>query len=334
MSDKTRVSVRHQEKIEQVLPSMTKTPKTFYRYRTFSTTTLDTLCNDTVYFSNPGSFNDPLDCNPTLECDSPIEDLRNLLAFLVEGRVKGAALRNLKRAFVKGNGATRHAKSQASNAANSKLADIAYHATNPDYGIDVLEAEAWLLVQEIECELHQHYERGVCCFSSSYKNPLLWSHYGDQHKGICVGYGVERDPAPELNKVVYGGDRAIQTSTLMAAFLEKDVEAKNDLDRAVFLRKARGWDYEREWRLIGNQGVQDSPLLLKEVVFGLRCTNAIKHTVVTVLSGRDNDVKFFEIHSVRGSYALRRGRLDRGELSAFLPKTAMSGVEIFGPATG
>lgn len=312
---------------------MAKDPKTFYRYRTFSTTTLDTLCHDTVYFSNPGSFNDPLDCNPTLECDSPIDDLRKLLEFLVKRRVKAEVLKNLQQAHVKGEGATEHAKNRAHNEAENELANIAYHATNPEHEIEVAETESWLLVSQIEHELHQHYERGVCCFSATYSNPLLWSHYGDQHQGICIGYGVERDPVPEFNKVVYGGNRAIKTSMLMGAFLEKDAQVKNDLDRDVLLRKARGWSYEREWRLIGNQGVQDSPLLLKEVVFGLRCTSSIKHTVVNALSGRDNDTKFFEMYPVQGSYALRRRRLNTGELSAYLPKTAMSGVEMFGSFT-
>lgn len=307
-----------------------KNPKTYYRYRTFSSNTLDSLCRDTLYFSNPGAFNDPLDCNPTLECDSSNEDLRKLLAFLVRRRVKREVLNNLEQARMKGEVANHHAMTHAQSEAVKELQYIAYHATNPDYEGEVSEAESWLLVIEIERELQKYYERGVCCFSKSYSNPLLWSHYGDQHQGICIGYGIERNPIPELNKVVYGGSRSIKTSVIIHAFVANNEQAQIELDRDVLLRKAKGWKYENEWRLIGKQGNQNSPLLLKEVTFGLRCSSSIVHAVVKALSGRDNDINFFEMYTIRGSFTLRRRTLDIYELNAYFPHTAMSGIEMFG----
>lgn len=310
---------------------MPKQPATFYRYRTFSTATLDSLCHDTLHFAHPGTFNDPLDCNPTLECDSELEALRELLAFLVQRRVLAEVLASLKQAHLRGENATAHAHKRAQAEAARELANIAYHATNPDYDVEEHEAEAWLLEQEIGRELHRHYETGVCCFSTTYANPLLWSHYGDQHKGLCIGYGLEREPKPQPQKLIYGGNRVIKTSTLIQAFIHKDSQANTLLDRDVLLRKARGWGYEREWRLIGEQGIQDSPLLLKEVTFGLRCATSVMHAVVQALSGRERTVRFYEMYEVRGRYILRRRPLDLAELARSLPRTAASGTEIFGP---
>lgn len=34
---------------------------------------------------------------------------------------------------------------------------------------------------------HMCANRGVLCFSRGWHNPLLWSHYGDKHRGICLG---------------------------------------------------------------------------------------------------------------------------------------------------
>ncbi len=310
---------------------MARLPKTFYKYRTFNAITLESLCHDTVYFADPGAFNDPLDCAPTLECDSSVEDLRKLLSLLIGRRVRTEILGNLKSAYVKSLSASEHAQKKAHLQARQELANIAYSATNPDYEVGVEEAELWLLVKEIERELDRHYERGVCSFSTTYASPLLWSHYGDQHQGLCIGYGVDRNPQPKLEKVVYGGSRSIKTSVLAKAFIEGDLEARAELDRDVLLRKARGWNYEREWRLIGAQGIQDSPLLLKSVTFGVRCSSSIMHSVVNALSGRDNRVEFFEMYIVRGSFTLRRRSLDTGELGAHLPRTSRSGVELFGP---
>ena len=35
--------------------------------------------------------------------------------------------------------------------------------------------------------------RGVLCFSRAWNNPVLWSHYGDKHKGICLGFYIPDD---------------------------------------------------------------------------------------------------------------------------------------------
>lgn len=156
---------------------MPRQSSTFYRYRAFSTNTLGSLCHDTLYFAHPGTFNDPLDCSPTLEQDSSLEELRNLLSILVRRRVRSEVLSSLSQARVKGEGATAHAEKRAVSEAQNELANIAYNATDPEYTVTQAEAEGWILVSQIQRELHRHYERGVCCFSTTYSSPLLWSHY-------------------------------------------------------------------------------------------------------------------------------------------------------------
>lgn len=313
---------------------MAKDPKTFYKYRAFNTTTLESLVHDTVYFASPSSFNDPLDCVPSVECDSTNEDLRELLAFLIRRRVESEILRNLTQARIKSERASNHAQRKARLQVNQELQNIAYHATNPDYGMAVEEAESWLLVQEVQRELDRHYVRGVCSFSTTFSSPLLWSHYGDQHQGLCIGYGVKRDPPPKFNKVIYGGNRSIKTSVLTKSFIHKDMKAQATLDRDVLLRKAKGWSYEREWRLIGEQGSQDSPLLLKDITFGIRCSSSVIHSVVSALTGREGGLEFYEMRTVQGSFALRRRLLDIDELRSNLPRTARSGIEMFGRGEG
>ncbi|MET0001514.1 MAG: DUF2971 domain-containing protein [Candidatus Thiodiazotropha lotti] len=309
---------------------MAKEPKTYYKYRAFNTSTLDSLVHDSVYFANPSSFNDPLDCVPSVDGNSTNEELRELLSFLIKRRSESDIINNLKKARIKGEHASVHAEQTARLQTNQMLQSIAYHATNPDYGDDYIESESWLLVQEIQRELERHYVRGVCSFSTTFSSPLLWSHYGDQHQGLCIGYGLNRDPTPILNKVIYGGNRSIKTSLLIKAFINNDKKAQTTLDRDVLLRKANGWSYEREWRLIGEQGVQDSPLLLKDVTFGIRCPISVMHSTIQALSGREEELSFYEMRTVQGSFALRRRLIDIDELSAYLPSTAMSGVEMFG----
>jgi hypothetical protein len=121
---------------------------------------------------------------------------------------------------------------------------------------------------------------------------------------------------------------------ISALVQDDDAEARKNLDRDVLLRKAQGWSYEKEYRLLGFQGEQDSPLLLKEVTFGLRCPRSVVHAVAKALDGRHNQMRYFEMYEVRGSFVLRRSEVDLTELGMYMPKTAQSGIEVFGDQDG
>lgn len=118
---------------------------------------------------------------------------------------------------------------------------------------------------------------------------------------------------------------------MASAFLTDNVHSNQILDRDVLLRKAKDWRYECEWRLIGASGEQDSPLLMTEVIFGLRCSEVVRHSIVEALKRRRPPVKFFEMRESPSRYTLRRVSLDLDELAAYLPRVAMSAEEMFPP---
>jgi len=33
-------------------------------------------------------------------------------------------------------------------------------------------------------------QEGVLCFTKGWRDPLMWSHYGDRHRGMCLGFDV------------------------------------------------------------------------------------------------------------------------------------------------
>jgi hypothetical protein len=311
---------------------MTEQPATFYRYRTFDTFTLNALCHDELHFAHPATFNDPFDCNPTLHSDSNIDQLRTLLSKLIENRVSKEVESALKNLRLEGQKASDFVSKRAHSEAANKVSHAKFMATDPDYSNRPDDIEAAFLKEAVVKELRRDYERGICCFSTTYASPLLWSHYGDQHRGLCVGYNTDRLPKPVLQKVVYCQNRVIKTSMLYQALIDKNQQAKNDLDRDFLLRKSEDWSYEGEWRLIGKQGLQESPLLFTEVTFGLRCQWPVMHAVVRALSGRKNPVRFYKMYETSDKYALDRAELDIDELSAELPRVAVSPTEEFGLA--
>jgi len=225
-------------------------PKKIYRYQSISARTIESLCNDTLYFADPTAFNDPLDCKPTVVSDSDNATLRMILAELIKRRVAAETRAALRKARLQGEKAEAHANRSGEQAAERELANIAYNATDPEFEVSKEKAECWLLTSEIQREILKQYDRGVCCFSTAADNPLLWSHYADKHQGVCIGYGLARVPKPKLQKVIYGGSRSVRTSLIAHALFDNDQEAQNLLDRDVLLRKAPSWRYERECRLL------------------------------------------------------------------------------------
>lgn len=132
-----------------------------------------------------------------------------------------------------------------------------------------------------------------------------------------------------MHRVAYGGDRSISTSLLVDALLHQKRHSKAQLDKDVLLRKAKDWSYEREWRLIGSTGVQESPLLLTEVIFGLRCSDAVKYSVVRAIAGSKRPVEFYQIRETRNRYSLEKEDIDIDQIDMYFPHVAISGQEMF-----
>src|SRR5580700_7739727 len=42
---------------------------------------------------------------------------------------------------------------------------------------------------------------GVLCFCKGWRNTLLWSHYADRHRGMCLGFDVEDNAAKPVQYV-------------------------------------------------------------------------------------------------------------------------------------
>jgi hypothetical protein len=54
--------------------------------------------------------------------------------------------------------------------------------------VRALDAPSQWALEETEKEVVEKYS--VLCYSRSWNNVLMWSHYGDRHKGICLGFDV------------------------------------------------------------------------------------------------------------------------------------------------
>lgn len=292
-------------------------PKRLYKYRSFSNLTLGMLVEDTVYFADPSTFNDPLDTKPALDTNIGADELEVILSRMLEARTQAEMSAAAQTIRYRGPKTLDHIARHSRRAAERLLAEVRYNATKPIYEME--DPERFLLGQYVQEELLRRYDKGVFSLAQRANCPLMWSQYGDQHRGLCLGYSVPQAAKGDVHKIQYGGSRLEQASDV-AAMLAGDTDARGRVDQAVLLKKAKPWAYESEWRLIGPRGEQNSPLELEEVVFGMRCPSAVMYAVIQALANRDRPVRFFEIREIWGRFLLAKRTVHIDELRASLPR--------------
>ena len=252
-------------------------PTRLYKYRDLTARTLGMVVGDQLHFADPSTFNDPLDTRPSVEDDVDKGELGRILRILTE-RNTAADMRAGAKAMKLTEPRTKDwIEKHSRNQADERIAEIEYGASDPDYDFET--ALRSQLRYCIELELLRGYEKGIVSFAERDDCPLMWSHYGAQHRGICLGYSVPKKSTEDVQKVAYGGGRLVKASDV-GAMLDGDDEARARVDAAVMLRKAESWSYEREWRLIGRRGTEGSPLELEEIIFGMKCKESVKYTVM------------------------------------------------------
>ncbi len=88
----------------------------------------------------------------------------------------------------------------------------------------------------------------VCCFSKNMNEILMWSHYANNHKGVCIEFEIidESVIKGQLIEVTYSNELSIlnkveQTST---GYLSLNVSSNGKF----LTTKFKNWSYEEEFR--------------------------------------------------------------------------------------
>jgi hypothetical protein len=114
----------------------------------------------------------------------------------------------------------------------------------------------------------------------------------------------------------------VKASQIRDWLFNKDAAAERAVQRACLLTKARQWSYEREWRLLGSIGLQESPIHLKSVIFGMRCPYAVVYAVVKALQTPGRPIKFWKIAQPTERFVVKRQLLELDEMLATMPRTS------------
>ena len=252
-----------------------KRPHFLYRYLSLSGERREWVRQAIVdgrhYFANPRLFNDPFDCWPTLLVNGTDADLKNYYEHSLAADPRWV----------------NHEARQAELV--RLLSDPASDMRQPE--------RAKLFRQEFRQEIEEI--TGVMCFSEVRDDLLMWAHYADSHRGLCLMFDGTADAFRFAERLRYR-----QKRPRMRVFGEV-----KDASTLAFATKSTHWRYEKEWRLIEFQsGLRDCPQLrsaLVGVVLGAKATMEDRDLVRSWANALSPAPRIYQASTSESNYRLR-----------------------------
>lgn len=157
---------------------------------------------------------------------------------------------------------------------------------------------------------------GLICLSSSWQNPLMWAHYADNYKGVCLGFDISE--SIEFTKVSYDND---ERPTLEKIGLRSLSESKTEVFRTLMYSKFKAWEHEDEYRMFATLEEPDSvsghcffpfsdDLKLARVVVGAQST-VTRDKLEHVLGQDACDVECFKVRAGFKRFKVEKNKLKR-----------------------
>ena len=95
-------------------------------------------------------------------------------------------------------------------------------------------------------------ERRIYCLSPHPENILMWSHYADNHRGICLAFDTDIQLFGSALEVQYVQDCPCVNPNMLTP----------DAVIAAILTKSDVWRYENEFRILGIPDADGHPIQL------------------------------------------------------------------------
>lgn len=194
-------------------------PQYLYKYLSFASphgaaAIENAIVNRRVYFPYVSQFNDPMEMSPVLVYEGSPKALRKDYERLI--KLHAPAMTRERR------------RSEARSANAGPLHPKNLNATR----LSIQRKSAQVFAQQTT----------AYCLTEENENLLMWAHYADSHKGVCLQFRADRSLGRVARKVVYSTDRPKA---------EQLSPKKFDQLFASAITKSSDWKYEKEWRVFG-----------------------------------------------------------------------------------
>ena len=206
-----------------------------YKYYPLNENSLSELTNNKVWFSKPARLNDPFDIDIEFTYLISPSDFRYMIKVLKsQNGISMERLEELKK--IEKEIPDQNALNEMSRAMNRRFRE---------------DRKNW----------------GVFCMCESPKNILMWSHYTDCHRGFCIQF--VRSSENDLGNI-----EKTRPVLYSYEYPSPDPYTENGMERIydeLFFTKAKDWKYEKEWRMLNEEGDVELPLPgdISAIIFGL-----------------------------------------------------------------
>lgn len=228
--------------------------RSIFKYHRINKFLYDLLINSEIWFSDPFSYNDPFDCNLTIDGNNRPEQIKKY--FNVANWEKSADTDNDIQKLITSN-------FQNVEAFQRKLNSISRKAIG---------------------------QLGLTCFTQTKDNLLMWAHYTEDHKGVCLEFDYKKDTGffSPFKKVSYDKKYPIYNY----------YDDKKMVVEMLMLHKSNHWEYEQEVRIIKKKkGLYPfNPESLIGIYFGVRTPDSQIETIKKLVKERVkyNHTKFYK----------------------------------------
>jgi Protein of unknown function (DUF2971) len=263
-------------------------PPRLYKYRTTESRTDEYFTQRKIWMAKPSTLNDPLDCAlKPIDASGRDQRIRQAKVNHLEGFIWQAVAahtdglpffnvsgRDIKRLLTRLKKATDFERKY-------RMAN-AFLQTAGTPGFSKVEVHEKYIEEQVQ-------NVGIFSLSEDATNMLMWSHYGQNHTGVVIGFDTSTDCTLSLSgdceAVQYTDELSefkFRNTNQMALNLELSPSGETKMRsyipitepqiRRALLSKTTPWAYEREWRFIAQQfGSHDLPAKIKELIFGVNC---------------------------------------------------------------
>ncbi|WP_288695235.1 DUF2971 domain-containing protein [uncultured Brachyspira sp.] len=130
----------------------------------------------------------------------------------------------------------------------------------------------------------------VACLTTHNDNTLMWSHYADKHKGICIEYDISQLQNNNnfiLKKIDYNLSMLL-FDLKNEILLDNNKSIKSIID--LFTVKSKEWEYEDEYRILFYDEENKNPngtlinLPIKSICFGIQTSREDKELIYNIVN--------------------------------------------------
>ncbi|KLI43819.1 DUF2971 domain-containing protein [Brachyspira hyodysenteriae] len=140
----------------------------------------------------------------------------------------------------------------------------------------------------------------ISSLSPTYDNFLMWSHYSNEHKGICIEYDISnfKKLNPNIERLIFkkvGYIPEISFGNYKHILESRDLDLTNSRFISLFYLKHKNWQYENEYRFIADTKEEYIHLPIKSIYFGMNASNEDIELIINLV--KDDNIKYYKMNS-------------------------------------